>query len=60
PSVLKGLHGKYKKVHFTQANDIVVDSNDKFYVHADGEIVGKLVNNVEISMIPNALQVIIG
>jgi YegS/Rv2252/BmrU family lipid kinase len=58
PSVLKGLHGKFKQVHFTQANNIHVNSTERFYVHADGEIVGNLANEVEISMIPGVLQVI--
>lgn len=58
PSVLKGLHGKFKQVHITQANYIHVVSEDNFYVHADGEIVGNLVNEVEISLIPGALHVI--
>lgn len=58
PSVLKGLHGKFKQVHFTQTNNVHVNSSDKFYVHADGEIVGNLASEVEISMIPGALKVI--
>jgi YegS/Rv2252/BmrU family lipid kinase len=58
PSVLKGLHGKFKQVHFTQAKNIHVNSKNKFYVHADGEIVGNLASEVEISMIPGVLQVI--
>jgi diacylglycerol kinase (ATP) len=60
PSVLKGLHGKYKKVHFTQAKRISVNSLDRFFVHADGEIVGKDINNVDIAIIPKAIEVIVG
>ena len=60
PSVLKGLHGKYKKVHFSQANNISVNSLERFFVHADGEIIGKNINKVEISMIPKAIEVIVG
>ena len=60
PSVLKGLHGKYKKVHFTQAKRISVASVDGFFVHADGEIVGNNISKVEISIIPKAMEVIVG
>jgi diacylglycerol kinase (ATP) len=60
PSVLKGLHGKYEKVHFVQAKAISVESCDRFFVHADGEIVGKNINKVEISIIPKAMEVIVG
>ncbi len=60
PSVLKGLHGRYKEVNFTHARNIEVSSEQKFFVHADGEIVGNNVNSVEISLIPAAIQVITG
>lgn len=60
PSVLKGLHGKFKEVNFLKAKNLIIDSKDKFYVHADGEIVGNHVNNVEITLIPNAIKVISG
>lgn len=60
PSVLKGLHGKYKEVNFTHARNIEVSSEQKFFVHADGEIVGNNVNSVQISLIPAAIQVITG
>lgn len=60
PSVLKGLHGKYKEVHFTHAQNIEVKSAENFFVHADGEIVGNDVNNAVISLIPGAITVITG
>lgn len=60
PSVLKGLHGRYKEVNFTQAKNIEISSEQKFFVHADGEIVGNNVNSVKISLIPAAIQVISG
>ncbi|MDI6804437.1 MAG: diacylglycerol kinase family lipid kinase [Bacteroidota bacterium] len=60
PSVLKGLHGKYKEVQFSHAQNIEVKSDENFFVHADGEIVGNNVNTVKISLIPAAIHVITG
>lgn len=60
PSVLKGLHGKYKEVHFTHSKNIEVKSKDNFFVHADGEIVGNNVNSVKIILIPAAINIITG
>ncbi len=60
PSVLKGLHDRYAEVHFTNTKNIEVESEENFYVHADGEIVGNNVNNAEINLIPAAINVIIG
>jgi diacylglycerol kinase (ATP) len=60
PTVFKGKHNKFDKVHFRQSSEIHVNSMQNFYVHADGEIVGKNVNNVDISLVPETLEVIVG
>lgn len=58
PSSLKGTHRKYKEVHYKTAKYLNISSTNSFNVHADGEIVGYNVNNVEISLIPGQIQVI--
>lgn len=58
PSSLKGTHRKFKEVHYQKAEYLNISSNNNFNVHADGEIVGYNVNNVEINIIPKQIQVI--
>ncbi len=58
PSSIKGTHKRYREVHFSKAENIQIFSNNNFVVHADGEIIGKKVNSVEIEIIPSNLKVI--
>lgn len=58
PSSIKGTHRRYKEVHYKKAEHLKIFSNNNFNVHADGEIVGYNVNNVEVKIIPNQIQVI--
>jgi diacylglycerol kinase (ATP) len=60
PSVLKGSHGRYSKVHFQKAKKITVESPETFFVHADGEIVGNNIEKIEVLIIPKELEVIVG
>ncbi len=58
PSSIKGTHKRYREVHFSKAENIQIFSNNNFVVHADGEIIGKKVNSVEIEIISSNLKVI--
>ena len=60
PRVMKGNHTHAKGVTLRQARQIAVSSVDRFFVHADGEIVGRSVNSVVITLEAKALNVIVG
>ncbi len=60
PKVMKGKHQHEDGVKFLRGKSILVSSRDKFYVHADGEIVGDNVNEVRIELTGRALSVIGG
>ncbi len=60
PKVMAGKHGKAKQVKFIRCRNIRLDSSDQFYVHADGEIVGRNVRFVQVSLNDKVLSVIAG
>ncbi|MBI5474336.1 MAG: diacylglycerol kinase family lipid kinase [Ignavibacteriae bacterium] len=60
PKVMRGAHEFSKGVEMFRSKRISVSSVQSFYVHADGEIVGRNVNAVEVAVIPRALGVIAG
>ena len=58
PQAMRGKHGSAPEVKFYRAKKITIRSETPFYVHADGEIVGRRVTEVQISLLPKALTVI--
>jgi YegS/Rv2252/BmrU family lipid kinase len=60
PRVMKGKHHESWGVRLTRAENIRVEADEPFYVHADGEVVGREVNNVEVSIHKQVLKVIVG
>ena len=60
PRVMRGNHLGFKGVTFQVGRKISIGSEQKFFVHADGEMVGRRVNNVEIGLLEKAMSVIVG
>lgn len=60
PKVMKGKHQSEKEVTMGRAKVISVEASEPFYVHADGEIVGRSVNNVQMAIVEKGLKVITG
>jgi diacylglycerol kinase (ATP) len=58
PKVMLGKHRHAKQVKFLRARQITLRSEQSFYVHADGEIVGRGVNVVKVSVLEKGLSVI--
>jgi YegS/Rv2252/BmrU family lipid kinase len=60
PKVLRGGHRGDRAVSFDHGQEIRVSAPEPFYVHADGEIVGRDVNDVTVSLQSGRLPVIVG
>jgi diacylglycerol kinase (ATP) len=60
PRVMRGTHHGIQYVNFRRGKEITLTSRDRFYVHADGEIVGRKVQRVQIRMLEQKLCVIAG
>jgi diacylglycerol kinase family enzyme len=60
PRVMQGRHQRFTGVTFSRGKAITIQSGDDFFVHGDGEMVGRYVNRVEIGMLAKALNVIVG
>jgi len=60
PRVMRGKHKGVRYVNFQRGKEITLTSQDRFYVHADGEIVGRNVQRVQIKMLERKLSVIAG
>lgn len=60
PRVMKGKHDGMLGVRITRSERIAVEAAEPFYVHADGEIVGRGVNKVDVEIRKSALEVIVG
>ena len=58
PKVMKGKHVSEKEVTMDRAKIITVEAPEPFNVHADGEIIGRDVNAVRISIVEKGLNVI--
>jgi len=56
PKTYSGNHIKHPKVHTFSAKDIGIKSSERFYVEADGELIGE--GPVFISVVPRALSVV--
>jgi len=57
PKVMRGKHRGEKAVHFDVGKNISISSNEPFCVHADGQILGRDVLSVGVSVMKNALEV---
>jgi len=57
PSAMRGKHGPAKEVNFFRAKEINISCKTPFYVHADGEIVGRSVKHVQLGILPRSLTV---
>ncbi len=60
PKVMRGKHVGEKPVKFLQTKEIAFLGDRDFYVHADGEMVGRNIREVRISLQPRQLEVIVG
>lgn len=60
PRVMRGKHHSVKGVKFFKEKHLSISAQEPFYVHADGEIVGRNVQRVEIGVKPKQLSVISG
>lgn len=59
PEVMRGTHGRFKKVHMGTCHSMTVTSKQPLYIHCDGEIYagfGTDVRKVTIQILPNSLQ----
>ncbi|MDD8018545.1 MAG: diacylglycerol kinase family lipid kinase [Bacteroidota bacterium] len=58
PLVMTGKHGKKKCVELFDAQQMVVESQQPFPVHGDGEFFGMNIRKVEITLLPAHLNVV--
>lgn len=58
PQVMKGAHSNRKEVTMARTRSLLVEADAGFFVHADGEIVGRGSNVAEIGIRPGLIQVI--
>ena len=60
PKVMKGGHEGDPDVEFVRSKKIRVDGSKPFFVHADGEIVGRNVTGVSVELATARLPVLVG
>jgi YegS/Rv2252/BmrU family lipid kinase len=60
PKVMHGKHETSKHVAMQRGKQITVRASAPFFVHADGEVVGRNVTGVDVCIHEQALQVIVG
>ena len=60
PKVMRGKHRSSESVSFHRARKIAVSADRGFHIHADGEIVGENVREVEIEVCSAKLNVVVG
>jgi len=58
PKAMSGKHGEANEVKFYRTRTLHLQSATEFFVHADGEVVGRSVRSVEVSVLPSALRVV--
>jgi len=58
PKAMSGKHGQAEEVKFFRTKSLHLHSSTPFYVHADGEVVGRSVRSVAVSIEPKALRVL--
>jgi YegS/Rv2252/BmrU family lipid kinase len=60
PKVMRGAHEGDPDVEFVRTKHVSVDGSLPFFVHADGEIVGRNVSGVQVSLAGEKLLVLVG
>ena len=60
PKVMKGGHAGDPDVEFVQSRKVTVEGSTEFFVHADGEIVGRNVTGVTVELTNSKLPVLVG
>jgi diacylglycerol kinase family enzyme len=60
PKAIHGKHTGLEQVEMLRAEKVRIQSENGIAVHADGELLGMDLKNLEISVIPAALEVITG
>lgn len=58
PKVLRGTHTALRQVHMARTSTLTITSSDPLPVHADGEVVGEALHEVEIVIKPAALRML--
>ena len=58
PRVMRGKHLDAPEAKFFQTKEITFECDRDFFVHADGQIVGRNVRSVHVELMPKALRVI--
>jgi len=59
PKAMSGNHGQAHEVNFFRTRSLHLSSPTPFYVHADGEVVGRSVRSVAVSIVPKVLRVLV-
>lgn len=60
PKVMQGKHETSKHVVMQRGKQIAVRASAPFFVHADGEVVGRNVTGVDVCIHEQALRIIVG
>lgn len=59
PKAINGKHTELEQVEMFRTDKVVIQSEDGVAVHTDGELLGMDLKNLEISVIPAALEVVV-
>jgi YegS/Rv2252/BmrU family lipid kinase len=59
PKVLRGTHANLRQVHMARATAITIESSEPLPAYADGEVLGTALHEVEISVWPSALRILV-
>jgi YegS/Rv2252/BmrU family lipid kinase len=57
--VLRGTHTQLQQVHMARASSVTITSPDPLPVHADGEVLGAALHEIEIKLKPAALRILV-
>lgn len=60
PKAIHGKHTELEQVEMLRKNKVTIHSDEGIAVHADGELLGMEFKELEISLIPAALEVVVG
>jgi YegS/Rv2252/BmrU family lipid kinase len=58
PKAIHGKHTELEQVEMLRADKVVIQSEEGIAVHVDGELLGMELKNLDISVLPAALEVI--
>ena len=60
PKAIHGKHTELEQVDMLRTDKVNIQSEEGIAVHADGELLGMEFRDLEISLIPSALEVVVG